>query len=304
MFYYLNNKEIKCQSARVAISGPDANTYLQGQFTQDLRGPIGGIFYGLWLNQKGRPLAESTVARCSETDFLILSKVSAPSVIQRRLEDYLVADEVVINDESGTWEWLALIGDEADSVILREIGAVPAPGRFVSAEGVIVHAGRNSTQVNFDVWLRRDRVAAWVAALAAAGAVAATGEDWTRERIRSGLPVVPTELGVGDLPAEGGLDAVAISYTKGCYLGQEVMARLKNLGQVRRGLHVVRGEGAVPVVGAELQQAGRRVGEVRAAVSDDAGWLGFAMLSLVGLRPEEPLALAPAGGAVTVVRHV
>lgn len=304
MFYYLNNKEIACQSARVAISGPDANTYLQGQFTQDLRGPIGGIFYGLWLNQKGRPLAESTVARCSETDFLILSKVSPASVIQRRLEDYLVADEVVIIDESESWEWMALVGEGVEAVILREIGVLPASGRFVSAEGVVVHAGRNSAQVNFDVWLRRDRVAAWVATLAAAGAVAATQEDWTRERVRSGLPVVPTELGVGDLPAEGGLDAVAISYTKGCYLGQEVMARLKNLGQVRRGLHVVRGEGGAPDAGAELQQAGKRVGEMRAAVSDGAGWLGFAMLSLVGLKAEDPLALASGGGAVTVVRHV
>ena len=75
-----------------------------------------------------------------------------------------------------------------------------------------------------------------------------------------------------------GSTTVAISYTKGCYLGQEVMARLKNLGHVRRRLHIVRGEGEPPAAGAQLFQNERKVGEVRSTARDGRGFVAIAML--------------------------
>ncbi len=107
------------------------------------------------------------------------------------------------------------------------------------------------------------------------------------------------DIGPTDLPNEGGLETEAISYTKGCYLGQEVMARLKNMGQVRRRLLRVHGTGEPPTRLAPVFQAARKVGEVRSAVRDGAGWVGLALVSLVQLKPRGRAgARRPDGAAV------
>ena len=130
------------------------------------------------------------------------------------------------------------------------------------------------------------------------GGTALGAEDMERRRIAAGIPAVPKDIGPGDLPNEGGLEAEAISYTKGCYLGQEVMARLKSMGQVRRRLLKVRGTGEIPPRPASLFQGDRRVGELRSAVRDGAEWIGLAMVSLVQLRREDGLSLESGGAAV------
>ena len=94
---------------------------------------------------------------------------------------------------------------------------------------------------------------------------------------------MPPDLGPGDLPNEGGLDASAVSYTKGCYLGQEVMSRLKNLGRVRRRLHVVTGAGVPPLMHAPVFQQNKKVGEIRTTAPTAEGFVALAMLSLAGL---------------------
>jgi hypothetical protein len=131
-----------------------------------------------------------------------------------------------------------------------------------------------------------------------AGGASFSSEQIEKQRIAAGIPAVPVDIGPTDLPNEGGLEAEAISYTKGCYLGQEVMARLKSMGQVRRRLLGVRGRGAPPPRPAALFQAARKVGEVRSAASDGADWIGLAMVSLVQLRRDDGLALTPDGEAV------
>lgn len=305
MFYYITDSNLNVQSARVAISGPDAYTYLQGQFTQDLNRPIGAISYGLWLNQKGRPIAESMVARCGETDFLILSRHSSGAVLCQRLQDYLVADEVEVRDESAGWVWLAIFGPGAVAAVAKELASELQPGRWSGGDGVLAFMGRERSGENLDCWLRRDRVAAWRVKLEAWGAREVSGLELERQRILAGVPVVPQDIGPGDLPNEGGLEVTAISYTKGCYLGQEVMARLKNLGQVRRRLHVVRGEGGLPAAGAAVCQGGRRVGELRSLAPDGGGWVGLALLTLLNLKREAGLALSESGPAdIAIVQDV
>jgi hypothetical protein len=97
---------------------------------------------------------------------------------------------------------------------------------------------------------------------------------------------------------------VAVSYTKGCFLGQEVMARLRT-GKIRRRLFRVAGTGLPPEGRpTPLLQAGRRVGELRSAAADGSGgWLGLAMLILLGFDPAGPLAAAsdPADPAIRLL---
>lgn len=290
MIYFLPDNDLNNTSAVLRVWGPDANSYLQGQFTQDLRIKIGETAYGLWLDLKGKVLADSQVLKRAENDYLIVSFSCPASVLRARLEAYLIADEVELADETAAWAGVLLWGEGA--------AELPAPKSGLAWPSR--RAGGASRQ-----WLVSAGTSAGVISELKPPATESSPAAAELERLRAALPAVPADIGPRDLPNEGGLDEVAISYTKGCYLGQEVMARLKNLGQVRRRLHVIHGAGAPPVPGTALYQGERKVGETRSAAPDPAGFLAMAMLSLVNLDAAAGLSLAPAAPAgIKVLRHV
>jgi len=252
------------------VSGPDAADFLQGQFTNDLAGiRPGGAVYGLWLDRRGRVVADSHVILASDGSGFWIASVSSPSpVIARRLGDFIVADDVVIEDATAAWRGVALIGAGTGAWLAAE----PRAGMFFP--------GRRDSVENWE-WVHPAGESASVDA-ATSGARRAGASDVERMRVAAGIPSVPADIGPADLPNEGGLEALAISYSKGCYLGQEVMARLKSTGRVRRALVRVRGGGEPPRVPAALWSGGRREGELRSAVSDAAGG-GYAGLALVSV---------------------
>ncbi len=290
MIYYLQDSDLKASSAVLRVHGPDANSYLQGQFTQDLRLTVGGSAYGLWLDQKGKVVADSQVLKQADNDYLVVSFSAKAADLRARLESYLIADEVELEDLTESLMGVLLWGERA-AALRGPAGTLVLPSR---------RAGPGSLQ-----WLVPSAAAAAIPAALGNGASVADHAAAERVRLHAAMPVVPTDIGPRDLPNEGGLDEVAISYTKGCYLGQEVMARLKNLGQVRRRLHLVRGTGPVPVAGTALYQGERKAGETRSAVADGDGFLAMAMLSLVNLDAAAGLALVSGGGSsVQILQRV
>src|SRR4051794_40931518 len=97
-------------AAVLRIGGADAANFLQGQFTNDLREVrnSSGV-YGLWLNQKGRVLADSFIAQSGPEGFTVASYFSEAAVIQERLESYIIADDVVIENMTATWAAVSLL---------------------------------------------------------------------------------------------------------------------------------------------------------------------------------------------------
>jgi folate-binding protein YgfZ len=289
MSFYLHHSDLRATSAVIRISGPDANTYLQGQFTQDLRGPVGRVVYGLWLNQKGKVVADSQVLRWGENESLIVCFSTPADVLRERLESCLIADEVNLGDETAQWERIAAWTEKEGALTVPGLEWPPAGHYGRLTAGVLVFEGRLPGAAHFEMLLPVGAAGVMQESLRAAGAQPADDATLARHRILAGIPVIPGDLGPGDLPHEGGLGETAISYTKGCFLGQEVMARLKNLGQVRRALHVVQGRGSPPAPGTSLFQAGRRVGEIRSAAPQGDGFVAMAMLSLVNYQPASRL---------------
>src|SRR6187549_3322475 len=108
MIYYLTDSDLKTSSAVLRVYGPDANSYLQGQFTQDLRLEIGASTYGLWLNQKGKVLADSHVRKLAENEYLVVSFSCKAADLRARLESYLIADEVELEDQTSDWAGILL----------------------------------------------------------------------------------------------------------------------------------------------------------------------------------------------------
>jgi tRNA-modifying protein YgfZ len=282
------------------VSGADAANFLQGQFTNDLRqvAPTRAI-YGLWLNVKGKVVADSFVLRGHSADeFWIGSYRCTAATIRERLESFIIADDVVMDDLTSDWSALAVYSADAAVRIAAAARMVPeAPLTFT-------FEGRRGRQPQVE----------WVFPIAAEAAVRAamggcdemTAEEAERRRIDSGIPAIPADIGAQDLPNEAGLESDAISYTKGCYLGQEVMARLKTMGQVRRRLlRVAGGTASIPPLPAPLFVGERQVGELRSAVPTTTGnsLIGLAMLSLLQVRSDTMLAFAPNTAPVLHVLH-
>ena len=289
--------------AVIRVTGDDAATFLQGQFSNELRKPVGSATYGLWLDQKGKVLADSFVLGVGEKNFLIVSDHVDAAVIMQRLEHYLVADDVVLADETGTTHGLLVAGDQGGALVSGQLGSVPLNGQYLRVGEWLAYRGRRSPRENFQILSSPAAIAGLRASLLAAGGSAASEGDLDFDRISAGLPAVPLEVGPGDLPNEAGLDEVAISYTKGCYLGQEVMARLKNLGQVRRQLRVIRGTGVAPAPKAALYQGDKKVGEVRSVAVRGSEYVGFAMISLINFQPGIGASLGPMEQPVITVAH-
>ena len=196
----------------------------------------------------------------------------------------IIADEVEVEDVSNLWSEIDLWGHSAMGIFRTAFETVPSRGQVLEWRGSFSFLGRyagedQSIRLLVPASVKNE----WWQRLQEAGAVTGTGEELQRSRILAGLPAVPEDVGASDLPNEAGLETVAVSYTKGCYLGQEVTNRLKTMGQVRRRLHVLQGSGTPPAPHTELYQQGRKVGEIRSAAQSDDGFVALAMLTLLQL---------------------
>jgi len=274
------------------VSGEDAQSFLQGQFTQNVKLPVGGLAYGLLLNQKGKVLADGFVL-CDGADFWIASVSTSASVVRERLEAYVIADDVTLEDVTRDWTGVAFFGTAPEALRERLPLSLPAIGAFSKLWDGFFFRGRREDQESWEWILPVEKRAELDDALSELPRLDSTQVE--RLRIEAGIPAIPRDLGEKDLPNEGGLEEVAISYSKGCYLGQEVMARLKAMGQVRRRLVRVHGNGSSPaILPLELFVGEKKVGELRSAVGNRTGdgFVGLAMLSLLNLDPSAVLRLA------------
>ena len=232
------------ETAVVRITGEDAAAFLQGQCTADLRGVA--LTDALWLNRKGRVLAHTVVAKEADGSFLLLCPHLAAEALIAVVTANVIADDVVATDETARWQRYVAWG------------ATPA----------IADAKLFPT--------RRFGVAAWDVLAPTGSAVpgeAGSLAELEAARLAAGVPSVPADCGANEFPQECGLDAW-VSYTKGCYLGQEVMARIQSMGSLRRILRRVTG----PVsVGLELKTP---EGKVAVLVRSAAGDVGLALVSV------------------------
>ena len=231
-------------TAVVRVTGEDAAAFLQGQCSADLRGVA--LADALWLNRKGRVLAHTVIAKEADGSHLLLCPHLAAAELIAIVTANVIADDVVATDESTLWQkWIAW-------------GAEPANADVKAFA---------SKRFGVDAWDVLTPVAA-----AAPGELASLAE-LDALRVAAGVPAVPADCGANEFPQESGLDAW-VSYTKGCYLGQEVMARIQSMGSLRRILRRVSGTVSI---GQELRTPeGKVIGTVRSAAGD----VGLALVSV------------------------
>ncbi|MCC5025344.1 MAG: hypothetical protein J6386_22325 [Candidatus Synoicihabitans palmerolidicus] len=265
--------------AAVKVTGEDTLSYLQGQFSQELReGKAAEASYGFWLNRKGKVEGDAVVVRlCGELCYLFSWSLRA-EVLIKRLEAFIIADDVELENQTADWKGWQVVGKGVAQWREEAVAARRAAGELEFGWKDPMPWGAESGCLVGRVI--PDWPEGWME-----GAM----DEFERARLAAAVPRVPIDLGEGDLPQEAGMQDVGVCFTKGCYLGQEVMARLRSLGRVRRRLLLVGGEGAAPepemVV---LRQAEKKVGELRSRIStDDGHWFGLAMISMGSWDPDK-----------------
>ncbi len=277
-------------SGLVRISGPDAATYLQGQFSNDLSSAtVSTTTYGLWLNVKGKVQADSFLLRESEHSFLAFSYACPSERLVELIEAHIIMDEVEVESLQTPCLAVTLWGEAIDMVLQRFDVSRPVSGMYSkNGEAIAFQGGRDLQETVELVLLDQDliRLMDDIKQAATSNGIRILDENQVSElAIRSSRFVVNKDILDSDLPQEAGLEQSAVSYSKGCYIGQEVMARLKSMGRARRRMLGVaietRPEGAPPYP--LLNDDGKKIGEIRRLVFDEnGGAIGSAMVNING----------------------
>ncbi len=288
-------------AAHLVVSDEDAADFLQSQFSQDLR-PFerGQCRYGLWLNVKGKVLGDGFVLCEGDSAFRIYSYRSAGEVIRETLAHHIIADDVII-EQGGAGFGLSLFGPQAAKALESATGTLPEAGEFRERDGVRIFHGRRDRGGSFELLTEDEgRLEAVQQRLAGDGVALADSFRLERQRIESGIPAVPEEVGPEDLPGEGALEAEAVSLTKGCFLGQEVVARMHHVGRAQRALFVIEGKGPLPALPSAVEEPGegRPMGQLRTAYPDGEGWQGVSLLKLRRAAPGAPCVVGGAGARI------
>ena len=260
--------------AILSITGPDSTEWLQGMLSNDVEalGPGDGLPAAV-LNIQGKILADVRVFRTDDAFLLDLSEPLVTGVLEH-LDRYLIADEVEIADLSGALAMLSIQGPRAETALsgLLDAGSVPANdlshGDYaMGGDRVRLIRATHTGEPGFDLVVPRRRLPAMAADPGARNIPWVGLHARKTLRIEAGIPRYGVDMDAQTLLLETGLDD-AVSFTKGCYLGQETVERIHSRGHVNRRLVGLKAEGdTVPDPGDPVLDDDRNIGRVTSAVA-------------------------------------
>jgi len=267
----------------IRVSGEDAENFLQGQLTNDVRNvTLEASQLSSYCSVKGRMLANFRLFRIGDDTYMQMPRSRVAPMVQR-LRMFVLRSKVTLDDVSDNMAQMALAGDCA-LAILGDLAAVDTDGT-VQGDGFVC------------VRLAGDRPRFMIAGTPAAlqplwikalhRAVPANPEHWRLLDIRAGLPTVYDQTVETFVPQMANMQLVnGVSFTKGCYTGQEVVARMQYLGRLKRRMFLTRcGTDTCPEPGTELFAAGSASGQgagriVDAAPSPEGGCEALAVVEI------------------------
>jgi folate-binding protein YgfZ len=280
----------RSERGKLLVSGGEAAEYLQGQLTNDVEAlePGEGLYAAL-LDRKGHMQGDMRVLRLGEgSDLLLDTEPEALEAVRRHLGMYKIGREVDVVDVTAERAILSLIGPR--TVEIAGSAALPENAcEEVTIAGTRVLAIGTATGIDLICEAEaRERVSE---ALLAAGAAEVSPEAVEILRIEAGRPRFGAEMGTETMPAEAGIVEQAVSFTKGCYIGQETVARLHYKGKPNRHLRGLKLSGAARP-GEPVRVGEKEVGRLGGSgVSPAFGAIGLAILR----REAEPGATVALG---------
>ena len=280
----------RCARGAVAVTGPDAIAFLHSLLSQDIAGLSDGEgVHSLLLHPQGKLDVDLRMLRVGDEGWLDCD-VGRGEQLASSLVRFKIRVKAEVEDRTGTWGCLAVRGPKAAEAVEAASGlTVPeaahahlAPGPGVSPKawgGVRLVRADWPGVPGVDVVGTLDSLEGAWGELVGAGVVPAGLTAYEAVRVAAGVPRQGRDLDERTIPQEAFLDLDAVSFTKGCFLGQELVCRIDTRGHVNRYLRRLDlAAGTRPPVGAEVVWKGKEVGALSSVAASKAGTVALGYL--------------------------
>ncbi|MCA9269908.1 MAG: hypothetical protein KDA41_15615, partial [Planctomycetales bacterium] len=229
---------VRVERARLETTGADRVKFLHNFCTADVRRLTPGQgAEAFLLNVKGKILAYA-LAYVADDKIVLDCAAQRALPLSAHLDRYTLTDDVAVADVSSDWAQLVLLGQAAEELLTSAIaGEAPRSAhdfRRANLGGATIELARGSLAgpQSWTLWVAADKAQDVAEQLVALGGRACDAAELEVARIEAGMPLDGVDVTDDNLPQEVNRNAQAISFTKGCYLGQEVVARIDALGHV------------------------------------------------------------------------
>ena len=261
---------------QLAVAGKDRASYLQGLLTNDIVAlEPGSGCYAVWLSPQGRMLTDMHVL---ESGGMILLDVPADTAVAtlERLDQFIFSEDVQVGSMADALFGIWVHGRRAAAVLETTLGGADGLDGWPDyRHAQFAFEGQPVSVVRIDqlgvagycAYVERSRASRFVSALETSGARTVAHAAIEAARIEAGYPLFGVDMTESTIPLEAGIEQRAISFTKGCYVGQEIIIRVlhRGGGRVAKKLVAMRVDGPVPVRGALLFAGDKEVGHVTSA---------------------------------------
>jgi folate-binding protein YgfZ len=258
--------------SKIALTGSDRVRWLNGMVTNNIRdlAPGRGV-YSFLLNPQGHILGDLYAYNRGDS-LLIDTDQSQSEKLLATFDHYIIMDDVEVTKVSDKLTAIGIAGPKVREV-LRTVGfeiAELQPLQFVDVTwqnvAVTVVRGDNASVESYELWLSPDRVTILQDALIKAGGATAGTTALELLRVAAGIPRYGQDIRERDLPQETEQQR-ALHFSKGCYIGQEIVERIRSRGNVHRKFTGFEVQGALPAVGTKIEADGKDVGEITSTAS-------------------------------------
>ncbi|HEY8670297.1 MAG TPA: folate-binding protein [Terriglobales bacterium] len=276
--------------ARIVMTGSDRSRWLNGMVTNNIRDlePGHGV-YAFLLNPQGRIQGDLFAFNDGERLIVQTERGQAEKILQI-FDRYIIMDDVEIDNQSDKFAVIGIAGPECDKALAAVglDGQKLRPLQFAAVtwngHQVTLVRGDNPCVPNYELWLQTENAEAARTALLKAGAREVHEHALETFRIACGIPRFGRDIRDRDLPQETAQEH-ALNFSKGCYVGQEIVERIRSRGAVHRTLVGFEFAGSAPPIGAKVQHEGKDVGEIT-SVATVPTKTGDRVLALGYLRKE------------------
>lgn len=270
--------------AALQVEGPEARKWLNGMISANVRDLAPGrLLPSFQLDPKGHILATLDVACTAPDRFLLWTDESQREELLQRLRRFVFIAKLTLEDRSERESALLLRGPEWENAWRRaglppfelrpgECAGIPVATLAGEATEVLAAVSAPGGVAQLELWAAPAAVRSLFAHLAVYATVSGSAA-FERDRIVSRIPRYGVDMSSGDLPQETG-QADRLDFTKGCYIGQEIVERVRARGAVHRHWSALRLEAAVEP-GAALRVEEREVGKLTSVAPRDGGWVGL-----------------------------
>lgn len=276
----------------IAVDGTDAEAFLQGQLSNDVR-EVGAAHAQLsaWCSPKGRVLAAFLVFR-HEGRLLLQLPQSLLGTTLARLRLFVLRTRVSLEDASASLPRLGLVGAAAEARLAERIGPLPGAvgeSRCVGHATVIRLHGRRP---RYEIVASPDVLISLKEDLGRV-AVSAGADAWQLLDIEAGVADIAPATSDSFVPQMINLDRIgALSFTKGCYVGQEIVARTQHLGRIKRRMYLAHRDGSSPVAAGDTLHSSADPASPRAQVVNAQAHPGggYAVLAVIPIHVAQEIA--------------